>query len=100
MSSSSIMSSVSSTSSSSSGAGLDVGATVDQLIYTEQAPERLLQQQQAALSAQASALRDINGRLETLESSINDLKDLSGAFGTRSVQSSNEMGTTPSQSPS
>ena len=90
MSSSSLISSMSGTSSSSAGTGLDVGATVDQLIYTEQAPERLLQQQQASLSAQASALRDINGRLETLESSMNSLKDLSGAFGTRSVESSND----------
>lgn len=89
MSSSSIGSALSST-SSSSGPGLDVGATVDQLIYTEQAPERLLQQQQASLSAQASALRDINGRLDTLESSMNDLKDLTGAFGSRTVRSSNE----------
>ena len=89
MSTSSIVNSLSSSTSSSSGAGLDVGATVDQLLYTERAPERLLQAQQSNLSAQAKALRDMNAKLETLESSINSLKDLSGAFGSRVVQSSN-----------
>ena len=49
MSSSSLINSMSGTGSSSAGSGLDVGATVDQLIYTEQAPERLLQKQQASL---------------------------------------------------
>jgi flagellar hook-associated protein 2 len=90
VSSSSIVSSLS-TSSASSGAGLDVGATVDQLIYTEQAPERLLQAQQSKLRAQATALRDMNASLETLETAVNVLKDLTGAFGSRTIQSSNDL---------
>ena len=84
------MSSTIGTNSLSDGAGLDVGATVDQLIYTEQAPERLLQAQQSTLSAQSAALRDINSRLESLESSVNELKDLTGVFGDRTVDSSNQ----------
>lgn len=95
MSSSGIVSSLSS-SSTSSGTGLDVGATVDQLIYTEQAPERLLQAQQSKLTAQATALREMNSSLETLEAAANGLKDFSGAFGSRTVQSSNELALTAS----
>ncbi len=77
-------------SSLSSGTGLDVGATVDQLMIAERAPERLLQSQQQTLSAQASALRDLNNRLETLETRINTLKDITGAFGQMNATSSNE----------
>lgn len=73
------------TNSLSSGTGLDVGAVVDQLIYTESAPERLWQAQQQMLNAQASALRDLNSRMETLESRTNSLKDISGALSSRTV---------------
>lgn len=69
----------------SGGTGLDVGATVDQMIYAERAPERLWQKQQQMLTAQAGALRDLNGRLDALEGATNILKDLSGALGTRVV---------------
>lgn len=90
MSTSSLVSSLSG-SSSSSGNGIDVGATVDQLIYAEQAPERLLQNQQSALTAQSTALRGLNSSLATLEGSVNDLKDLTGAFGSLTAQSSNDV---------
>jgi flagellar hook-associated protein 2 len=91
VSTSSVIGSLSSSGTSSSGNGIDVGATVDQLIYTEQAPERLLQSQQSMLNAQSSALRGLNSSMESLENSVNNLKDLTGAFGSRSVQSSNQV---------
>ena len=72
-----------------SGAGLDVGAIVDQLIYTERAPARQLEFQKLLLDAQAAAARDINTKLQTLETAANDLKDLSGKFNSKSVTSSN-----------
>lgn len=90
MSTSSITSSLSS-GGTGSGNGIDVGATVDQLIYAEQAPERLLQAQQSMLAAQSTALRSLNSSLETLESSVNSLKDLTGAFGSLTAQSSNDI---------
>lgn len=72
----------------SSGAGLDVQATVDQLIYAERAPERLWQKQQALLENQASALEALQEKAESLEDAVNDLKDFSGALSSRSAASS------------
>jgi flagellar hook-associated protein 2 len=77
-------------SNTTSGNGLDVTATVDQLMQAERAPERLWQQQQQAMAAQATALRNMNSQLDTLESRINDLHDLSGVFGQNTATSSNE----------
>lgn len=77
-------------SSTTSGSGLDVTATVDQLMQVERAPERAWQQQQQTMTAQAAALRNMNSQLDTLESRINDLHDLSGVFGQYSAASSNQ----------
>ncbi|HWR36706.1 MAG TPA: flagellar filament capping protein FliD [Clostridia bacterium] len=74
--------------SGSSGTGLDVGATVDQIMYAERAPERLMQSQQQMLNAQASALRDIQSRLTTLGNTVNSLKDVSASMGARIASSS------------
>lgn len=74
----------------SSSTGLDVGATVDQLMQTERVPEQQWKAQQQTVSAQASALREFNSRLETLETRANTLSDLTGAFGQVTVDSSDE----------
>lgn len=73
----------------SSSTGLDVQSTVEQLIYVERAPERLWQKQQTVLDAQAAALRSIQAKLESLESSVNDLKDFSGVLSSRTASTSN-----------
>ncbi len=72
----------------SSGTGLDVNATVDQILYAERAPERLMQAQQSALSAQTAALNSINSKLSTLKDKIDALKDPSGAMNANSATSS------------
>ncbi len=77
-------------SSTGSGNGLDVTATVDQLMQVERAPERVWQQQQKTMTAQASALRTMNSQLDTLEYSVNSLHDLSGVFGQNTASSSNQ----------
>ncbi|HYH01039.1 MAG TPA: flagellar filament capping protein FliD [Terriglobales bacterium] len=83
------MSSFSSGIASGTGSsGLDVQATVDQLIYVERAPERLWQKQQALLDAQASALRSIQSKLQTLSEAVNDLKDFTGVFDSRVASTS------------
>jgi flagellar hook-associated protein 2 len=74
----------------SSSTGLDVGATVEQLMQVERAPENLWKSQQQSIAAQASALRDFNNRLDTLETRTNTLKDVTGALGQVTVDSSNE----------
>src|SRR5512146_3096193 len=77
-------------SSTTSDNGLDVGATVDQLMQTARAPERIWQRQQQTMTAEATALRNMNSQLDTLESRINDLHDLSGVFGQNTATSSNQ----------
>jgi len=72
----------------SSGTGLDVNATVDQILYAERAPERLMQAQQSVLSAQTAALNSISSKLSTLKDKINALKDPSGAINAKSATSS------------
>lgn len=76
--------------STTGGNGLDVGATVDQFMQIERAPERVWQQQQQTMTAEATALRNMNSQLDTLESRINDLHDLSGVFGQNTATSSNQ----------
>lgn len=72
----------------SSGTGLDVNATVDQLMTAERAPERLMQSQQSLLNIQTSLLNNLNGNLATLKNKINALKDASGAINAKSATSS------------
>jgi len=72
----------------SSGSGLDVNATVDQILYAERAPERLMQSQQSLLNVQSSLLNTLNGNLTTLKTKINTLKDISGAINAKSATSS------------
>jgi flagellar hook-associated protein 2 len=76
------------TSSLSSGSGLDVQATVDQLIYSERAPERLMQQQQSKLNTQAATMRSIQSKFQNLENTVDSLKDFSGAISARTATSS------------
>ncbi len=70
-----------------SSTGLDVQSTVDQLIYTERAPERLMQQRQAVLDAQAAAMRSIQSGLQDLEQKLHSLKDFTGALSARKAES-------------
>lgn len=83
------MSSIGSSLSSGGNTGLDVQSTVDQLIYVERAPERLWQKQQATLDAQGAALRSVQSKLESLESSVNDLKDFAGVLSSRTASTTN-----------
>lgn len=94
------MSSLSTNLTSSSGSGLDVQATVDQLIYAERAPERIWQKQQDVLNSQASALRSFESRLSTLEDKVNDLKDFTGVLNSRTASSSQAGILTASAGPS
>jgi flagellar hook-associated protein 2 len=72
----------------SSGSGLDVQATVDQLIYAERAPERLMQQRQSALAEQATAMNDIQSKFADFEEAVYQLKDFTGALNGLTATSS------------
>jgi flagellar hook-associated protein 2 len=72
----------------SSGSGLDVQATVDQLIYVERAPERLMQSQQSLLDSQSTTLKGLQTKLGALEDSVFALKDFAGPLNSQIANSS------------
>ncbi len=70
------------------GAGLDVDFLVQQILFVERGPVRLLEQQDARFNAQAAAFRDISDKLLTLVDAINALKDFTGTFNSKLATSS------------
>jgi flagellar hook-associated protein 2 len=82
------MSTTISSSSASSGSGIDVEAIVSQLIEVARGPERIWQSQQHVLQQQAAALNDLKTRLGTLDTNVNTLKDVFGAFSQNLASSS------------
>jgi len=74
--------------SASSASGIDVVAFVEQVLYAERAPVRLLQTQQTQFNSQASALRDLTTKLLDLQTKVNALNDVSGSFNAKSATSS------------
>lgn len=76
-------------SSLTSGSGIDVQSTVDQLMYAALAPERLMQSQQRELQARSAVLSDLAGKMATLKSAVNDLRDLDGALDVTKASTSN-----------
>jgi flagellar hook-associated protein 2 len=70
------------------GTGIDVTSVVDQIIYAEQAPERIWQQQQLVLAAQAASLNALSSGINALKDKVLALTDLSGAFSAQTVTSS------------
>src|SRR6266849_960964 len=74
--------------SASQGAGIDVTSVVDQIIFAEQAPERIWQQQQIALAAQTSSLNSLSSGVNALKDKVQALSDLSGVFAAQVATSS------------
>ena len=72
----------------SQGAGIDVSSIVDQIIFAEQAPERIWQQQQIVLAAQTSSLNSLSSGVNALKAKVQALSDLSGAFAAQVATSS------------
>jgi flagellar hook-associated protein 2 len=74
---------------SSSSSGLDVGSTVDQLLYVERAPERLMQTQQSVITSKVTALQGLQSKLNELEDTTALLRDYSGPLTSRTASTSN-----------
>ncbi len=70
------------------GVGLDVDFLVQQILFVERGPIRLLERQDARFNAQAAAFRDISDKLLTLVDAINALKDFTGTFNSKLATSS------------
>lgn len=72
------------------GSGFDVQALVDQIIFAERSPVRLLETQQTQFNAQAAALTGLQTKLAALKDKIAGWKDPLGAFAAKAVTSSHE----------
>jgi flagellar hook-associated protein 2 len=68
--------------------GIDVKTVVGELMQLERQPEVQLQNQQANIKEQVSALNNISTQLTALYTSVNTLKDIFGAFSQNSTGSS------------
>ena len=74
---------------SSGSSGLDVGSTVDQLLYVERGPERLMQTQQSTITSKVSALQGLQSKLNQLEDTTAVLRDYSGPMTSHTTSTSN-----------
>ena len=72
---------------SGKSSGIDVSGIVSQLMQIERQPEAQIQQQQSLINSQLSALNGISTQLTALYSSVNELRDLQGAFSQKSTGS-------------
>src|SRR5713226_6174060 len=70
------------------GQGIDVTATVSQLIANLRGPEQVWQTQQKLLQGQSSALTQLNTEVTALSNTVDSLNDPAGALTARSVTSS------------
>jgi len=70
------------------GQGIDVTATVNQLIANLRGPEQVWQTQQQLLAGQSSALTQLNTEVAALSDATNSLSDPAGSLSARSVTSS------------
>jgi flagellar hook-associated protein 2 len=73
--------------SAGTSGGIDVAATVNQLMQVERVPERHMQAQQTILQQQESALKDLQSKIASLQSAADALKDRSGIFSSVAAQS-------------
>lgn len=67
--------------------GIDVSSIVNQLMQIERQPEAQIQQQQSLINSKISALNSLSTQLTALYNSVNDLRDLQGAFSQKSTGS-------------
>src|SRR4051794_27074731 len=70
------------------GQGIDVTATVKQLITNLRGPEQVWKTQQQILAGQSSALTQLNTEVTALTNSLNSLGDPAGDLTSRAVTSS------------
>jgi flagellar capping protein FliD len=56
------------------GSGIDVQATVAQLVQAAEAPEQAMIQDQQLFSSQTSALNNLNSLLSSLQTAVNALQ--------------------------
>ncbi|GAB4108263.1 MAG: hypothetical protein Kow00105_14770 [Phycisphaeraceae bacterium] len=69
--------------------GIDIAGLVDQLIALEQRPKVLIEQRNAVLTAQQTALQDVNSRLLAMKFNVDSLTG-STTFNATTATSSNE----------
>ncbi len=79
----------SSSSNGGLGSGINVSNVVSEMISADSAPVTLMENEETTLENKSSALQTIMTDLSNFQSSVNALNDLSGAFSSLAVTSSN-----------
>lgn len=85
--SNSLASLTSGSSSAAASSGIDVTSIVDQLMKAERIPEQQMQAQQTTFQQQETALKDLQGKITSLQSAADALNDPMGIFSSVSAQS-------------
>ncbi len=70
--------------------GIDVGTVVSELMEVERQPETQWQNEQTTINSQVSALTTMNSQMTSLYDSVNNLKDIMGAFSQKTTGSSDD----------
>jgi len=81
------------------GSGIDVQATVNQLVQAAEAPEQAMKQEQQLFTSQASALNNLNSLLNALQTAVTALQGPDGQLNAAAATSSNSTVVTATANP-
>src|SRR6516225_292003 len=81
------------------GSGIDVQATVNQLVQAAEAPEQAMVQEQQLLSSQSSALNNLNSLLSSLQTAVDALQGPNGLLNAEATTSSDPTVVTATADP-
>jgi flagellar hook-associated protein 2 len=81
------------------GSGIDVQATVSQLVQAAEAPEQAMVQEQQLFTSQASALNNLNSLLSSLQTAVEALQGPDGQLNAEATTSSDPTVVTATANP-
>ena len=81
------------------GSGIDVQATVNQLVQAAEAPEQAMTQEQQLFTSQASALNNLNSLLSSLQTAVEALQGPDGQLNAEATTSSDSTVVTATANP-
>jgi flagellar hook-associated protein 2 len=81
------------------GSGIDVQATVNQLVQAAEAPEQAMTEEQQLFTSQASALNNLNSLLSSLQTAVEALQGPDGQLNAEATTSSDSTVVTATANP-
>jgi flagellar hook-associated protein 2 len=81
------------------GSGIDVQATVSELVQAAEAPEQAMTEEQQLLTSQASAINNLNSLLSSLQTAVEALQGPDGALNAEDTTSSDSTVVTATANP-